>query len=264
MKKVNINHIKIMMSIAIILTASVLTMCFSGVFASLNTDTPNSTDEAVIKYIENMKNQNFDAIQDMVKPADIGYDAKVYTYKFMNEFVKGASEQALSKPYEILTNQYEFIKEKFGEDAWSNVTYKIVKKNCPSKKEEFVNTETGDVISEKESIDITENYWNNFAEERGIDYNEFLTPKEYSGESDKKENMDILTAMESGYMPPVKVNLVDEYDFYEVYLSFNGKSETSDGENTFRISIDNSNKNLKVCYGLRWSVPLSDENMGDI
>lgn len=162
---------------------------------------------------------------------------------------------------DIITSQYEFIIEKFGDNAWENITYKIDKANCPSNKEEYVNIETGQVISEKEFLNITEMYWNNFVKEKGIEYEEFLNIREYSGEFNEKENMNILIANELGYRPPVKVNLVDEYDFYEVYLSFNGRTETDDGENAFKICIDNKNGTFKVISGLRWFVPLSEENM---
>jgi len=44
-----------------------------------------------------------------------------------------------------------------------------------------------------------------------------------------------------------------KYDFYEVHLSFNGDTETSDGENSFRISADNKTGIFKIYQGLRWS-----------
>lgn len=247
------------------LVVSALLLYSSGIFANVLTTIPNNVGEVVDKYISNMQQQNSKGIQDMIKSKDIGYDAKIYNYEFVNEF----AYQVLGEPpavsaNDIIASQYEYIKEKFGADSWENVTYDIVKQNCPSKKEEYINTETGQIISEKESIDIAESYWKNFAAEKGVKYEDFLNIKEYSGELNEKEDMNILVAQELGYKPPVRVNLVDEYDFYVVYLSFNGKTETENGENSFKICIDNKDNILKICCGLCWFVPLSEENMGDI
>jgi hypothetical protein len=72
--------------------------------------------------------------------------------------------------------------------------------------------------------------------------------------------MNILDAKEQGYEPPLLINLIDVYDFYIVYLSFNGKDGTLNGENAFSIGIDNDTGNFGICYGIRWFVPLSEEN----
>ncbi len=153
----------------------------------------------------------------MINSNNIGYDAKIYNYKFLNKFSNGIPEQSDSTPNDKIKGQYGFFKEKFGENAWENVTYKIVKANCPSKKEEYINTETNQILSEKEANTVIDKFWRNFAEEKGVDYKEFLSPKDYCGELDKEENMNILTAMELGYKPPVSVNRIEK-TIYSVCL----------------------------------------------
>lgn len=267
MKNVNKKKFSKIMIFTLILAISVSVIYSISVFANVQTEKSNSIEEVVGKYIDNMKNQNFNGVIEMINSKDVGYDAQVYNYKIMNESVNEpdrASKLASASLNDVIANQYGYIKEKFGPNAWDNVTYNIIKKNCPSKREEFVNTETGQTLSEKEAVDQADNYWKDFAKKKGIEYAEFLNIKEFSGEFNEEENMNILIAKELGYQPPVKVNLVDEYDFYEVHLSFNGDTETSDGENSFRISVDNKTGIFKIFQGLRWSVPLSDENMKDI
>lgn len=267
MKNVNKKKFSKIMILTLVLAVSISTIYSISVFANVQTEKSTGIEEVVGKYIDNMKNQNFNGVVEMINSKDIGYDARVHNYKIMNESVNepGRSGKLVSASLnDVIANQYGYIKEKFGENAWNNVSYNVIKKNCPSKREEFVNTETGQTLSEKEAVDLADNYWKDFAKKKGIEYAEFLNIKEFSGEFNAEENMNILIAKELGYQPPVKVNLVDEYDFYEVDLSFNGDTETSDGENSFRISVDNKAGIFKICHGLHWSVPLSDENMTDI
>jgi hypothetical protein len=237
-----------------------------NVYANISSTKVNTAEEIIDEYIRNMKNQDFDKVLSMVQK-DIGYDAKVYNFDTQNKYVNEPDELndfASKSKKDIILSQYEYIMNEFGDDSWDNVTYEIIKKDCPSKREEFINTENNKLISEKEALVISENYWKEFANNRGIEYNSFLNITEYSGELNEDEYMNILVAKELGFKPPICINYVDNYDFFIVELSFNSKNKTKDDVKKFRISIDNEKGSYKINYGLRWSVPITEENMSDI
>ena len=237
-----------------------------NVYANISSTKVNTAEEIIDEYIRIMKNQDFDKVLSMVQK-DIGYDAKVYNFDTQNKYVNEPDELndfASKSKKDIILSQYEYIMNEFGDDSWDNVTYEIIKKDCPSKREEFINTENNKVISEKEALVISENYWKEFANNRGIEYNSFLNITEYSGELNEDEYMNILVAKELGFKPPICINYVDNYDFFIVELSFNSKNKTKDDVKKFRISIDNEKGSYKINYGLRWSVPITEENMSDI
>ena len=261
-KKVSIKIMKRVIVISLIFLA----LYSLNDYANFSSTKGNTPEEVIDEYIRSMRNQDFDKVLSMVQQ-DVGYDAKVYNFDIKNEYVNDPQrfyELSSKSKKDIILSQYEFIKKEFGDDSWDNVTYKVIKKDCPSKREEFSNTENNEILSEKEALVISDNYWKEFANSRGIEYNSFLNITEYSGELNEDEYMNILVAKELGFNPPICTNYVDNYDFFIVELSFNSKNVTKDDVKEFRISIDNEKGSYEINYGLRWSVPLTEENMSDI
>jgi hypothetical protein len=140
-------------------------------FVNAQAEQPNTIEEVVDKYIANMKGENFAGVIDMITSQDFGYDAKVHNYEITNNYSNNPSaynKLRTNSTLALLESQYAFVKEKFGIDAWEKVTVEIVKSNCPEKREEYINAETGKVISKEEYTTIADNYWKKFAEDRGI------------------------------------------------------------------------------------------------
>ncbi|MFA5021366.1 MAG: M56 family metallopeptidase [Patescibacteria group bacterium] len=201
---------------------------FIGINGSLIGISSSTVEDIVNSYLDNMKNQNIAGIIEMLKSKEYGYDAKVYNYAVENHYA-AVPEGSVSVD-ELIAGQADFIRKKFGENAWENVTYKIEKSNCPAKKEGYVNKETGEVLSLQKYLEYI-----------GISQEDYET---------------------HGFPSPVNVVLVDAYEYYLVYFSFNGADSTADGENTFKISVGNENGDYEIRIGLRWYIPLSPENAG--
>ena len=122
-----------------IIIVSVVSLIFYSINTYANTSEANTIEEVTDEYIKNMKNQDFDKVLDMIKSKDAGYDAKVNNFNVMNKYVNEPdkiNQLSSSSKKDVLLSQYEYIKCEFGEDSWDNITYKIIKKDCPSKKEE--------------------------------------------------------------------------------------------------------------------------------
>ncbi len=265
-----IKHYKILIITFILVVSNTLFVTISTqnnieISASENTNQYNSYDELIKKYITMMNTEDFSNIKNYIFLDDLGYNPDSNNFQTLNS---NGIELPLRLDKQdcigLFRKQKEFIESRFGEFSWDNVTYEIVNANSPSKHEQYIDTTVNNVISESEYQKISENYWRAFANERNLNYEEFLLITEYSGEIKNDTKMNILLAKQSGYGPSLRIDFVDDYDYYKVNLSFNGKSKTDFGENDFSILIDNKNGFYRICGGLRWFVPISEENLDDI
>jgi hypothetical protein len=249
--------------VVVLCFVSITVTSFARFGVSAENQVDNSGDISILidDYIQGMANQEYDSVLNLVVTDDIGYDALNYNYLAMMNSRENPEEwnQIVSASPELLvSNQADFIKYSFGEDAWENVTYHIEKWNCPSKKEVFVHTETNEILSEVEANRISEEYWQEFAFQRGISYDDFVSIIPSHGRFFETDKLNILQAKELGFQPPIRVDLADEYDYYLVFLEFNNRNQTSDGENLFLLTIDNRTGPYSIVVGLRWSVHLPD------
>jgi len=232
-----------------------------GVSANLsnNSNSSSNIEDLIDDFFRNMHAKNFNELSSMIYTGDIGYDTRLYRISGGSNSTD-ETELPIISYVNLILNQSDFFTEKFGNDCWQNVRYEIVKENCPSKTEKFIYEDTGEIISENEASEISENYWRDFAKGRNISFDDFINIKSFSGKTNANEITNILVAKEYGYNPPVKVVLVDEYDYYAIYFNF----DSNDNNDIFRIAIDNRQGSFKICQGITWNDVITDDQSSDI
>lgn len=217
-------------------------------------------------YVGKMKMHDFGAVLAMLPADKPGHDALIHNAVIQSQNLGDAELQALkasTTAKAMLSGQFEFIIRKFGADAWENVDYQILPVACPEKTEHYYTTDGERWITAAEAMVINDQYWQDFAQARGLDPTEFFQPKQASGERPTGKALNILTAKESGSQPPAKVVLADAYECYAISLTFNGRAETADGECAFTIQVDRKSGTCNLSSGLCWDIECSDMNVAD-
>lgn len=235
---------------AIIILLSIILILLLGVqIFAVKTFTANTADELTQEYISAMKENRFSDVRKLNILDELGYYPQMYDANSDVNFTKS----------EVLMQQYKYITSEFGENAWDNVTYQIIKSNCPEKTEEFVLKDTGEVITKNQAKKVTKEFIIKIAEENNTTYDKIMNSSS-NGEKTKVNKIESYSdIMMEGISFPVEVKLVDLYDYYDVVFTFNNQSSTKAGVSNFKISICNKDGTWRIYQGLTWIIPIEEE-----
>lgn len=201
-------------------------------------------------FINAMREKKYNVVRKLNMLDELGYYPQMYTTDSDVDFTK----------QEVLDQQYEYIISQFGQNAWENVSYQIIKTNCPEKGEEFVLKETSKILTKSEAKNVTKDFLKKIAKENNMTYDELINPTSSSGEKRKQNKIESYSdIILEEIVFPVEVNLVDLYDYYNVVLTFNDQSSTETGEHHFMISICNKDGLWRIYQGLTWIIPIDDD-----
>lgn len=228
-------------SIRFILTSVLTIACFISLSSlkSYEADSlgaiyeSNDISQIVEEYLNKMRMSSFDETgSGFVIPEFAGYDPDVYNFQSFNDPGFRYCDVISLNVEEVTSKQYDFIIQRFGKGAWVNAEYKIERVKCPETDGHlyFYNTVSEHYISEEEYNEIRSGFYSDLSEGKGID--------------------------------PVEIRSKDLYDYFIVYFTFDGRSETEYGECAFRIDISNKNGRFEICQGLKWNIPLIEN--GDV
>lgn len=237
----------------------------------------NDISQIVEEYLNKMRMSSFDETgSGFVIPEFAGYDPDVYNFQSFNDPGFRYCDVISLNVEEVTSKQYDFVIQRFGKGAWVNAEYKIERVKCPETDGHlyFYNTVSEHYISEEEYNEIRSGFYSDLSEGKGIDPIEFDALKAQTIEILLKSNdehsdrvltyPDVFeaTASSMGYTAPVEIRSKDLYDYFIVYFTFDGRSETEYGECAFRIDISNKNGRFEICQGLKWNIPLIEN--GDV
>ena len=275
--KTNFKILAVIASVSLIcaISAVVSHVSFAG-SAEHNTgiDMPAIVVENYLAQMQNRSFSNVNKTGTMIEFA--GYDPEAYSFQAFNDPDLRYTDVMSNDSTKIAARQYGFIVDRFGEDAWENATYKIVRVKCPETDGQlyYYDTLSDKYIDASEYIALKSAYYRKLSNGIGIEEEELNSIREQAQEifvsrngisnSEKITYEDIFesVALSNDHFPPVEIRSKELYDYYIVYFTFNDKNVTEFGETKFRIDICNKSGSFEICQGMRWDIPIVDN--GDV
>ncbi len=254
MIKKNLNKILLLAAVLILLAGSAGA---PAVLAAATADSAVELATVVNDYIRCLQTRDFAAALALLPATGLGDDPLIHNAAAESQNLGEAARLQLTASAtarELLANQYDFVTAQFGADAWTKVAYQIVPIGCPERVEVYQDADSGRILAKADALQITDLYWQELAQAKGITLADFLQPKAAAGQRDASANLNILTARELGYRPPVRVVLADAYACSQIVLSFNGGSESAAGEYNFILTADRQKGHWALRQGLQWEI----------